>query len=558
MHQVAYPVSAVNCETLERVGGAVVTHDDTAAWPSQQAPADSQAHAVLDMFRPVHPCPAPPGGVAEDRARFDPQDSHDFSASANPLLPKGHDDTSGQLFSEGTAQQAGKAQGQNTCQSPVTAAAVQSSAHASTSQVAQHDRGLSRHEGPQGVSHSFPEGRSIIMLRPMDPVHVDTAGNLHPQPPAPVYPTPGDANQDSGIDSQRAAGSITEQPSAVTHSPGVCLDRGNSSSGCQRRAGDQSKQPEAQGGSSVDMAGNNSRQDPPGSTGDPQSMVANSNRQDPQTTAGDPENLAGNSNSQEPQGSNGGARKGSEAGDSPSAVRSCNERMSASSTVAEDAPECSPADNEPVLLENQAVLPSAKRRSQSSEKGGPSPDFIRSGLSKPQGPAAAQLRSSQCSEKPVASTDLKGRVDVGAANKENDVSSASLTASDSQASAQALMEEEQAKATAAAAAQVVVYARASKPVNIMHKCLNTKAAPSSGWMSGEEVHSDSNTCCHDMSVTVLTQNVECASNSSWLDSAARSKLPAQHMTHDCICLTKSTPFTISSTLTQLMQQSQLR
>ena len=184
-----------------------------------------------------------------------------------------------------------------------------------------------------------------------------------------------------------------------------------------------------------------------------------SSKQDIESSTAGSSSMAGKSSRKDPQGSTGATEKGLEAARSPSAVRPCSERRSASSLPAEDAPECSPADDEPVLMETQVIVPPGKRHSQSSGKSGISLDVRGSGFSKSQDLASLEkTKVGHSAEQAAASADLDDKATIAsgelAANKENDVSSASLAASDSQAGAQAVMEEEQTKAAAAAAAQV--------------------------------------------------------------------------------------------------------
>lgn len=425
VHQVACPAKANSCEPAEHAATAIINAQDN----TDAADAGQEAHL--------------------ERAQSDAQKSFESAPSDRPLLPEAWDLASGQHISKAGAQSA--AQGRrHLCSFPVKAAGNQSSVHAGSNQPAQHSRALSEYDNPEEVAHPHPEGITGIP-RPAGIVHAGTAAELHHQSPALVCSSSKGADQSSGIASQRAAaGSLTEQPDAVVHLVAVPLIHGSSGSACQRGPCGPGTQPEAQVASVADMANYSSRQDPQSYEGGPQDTACNSSKQGLQSSTGGPSNVAGNSSKKDPRGSTELTQNGSEAAHSPSAVRPCSERRSSSSSPAEDAPECSPADDEPVLMENQVIVPPGKRHSQST---GSSIDVKGSGFSRSQDLASVEkTKVGHSAEQAAEATMASG---VEAANKENDVSSASLAAPDSQAGAVAVMEEEQAKAAAAAAAQVV-------------------------------------------------------------------------------------------------------
>ena len=344
-----------------------------------------------------------------ERAQSDAHKSLESAPLERSILPKASHLASGQLSSKADLQSAAQA----LSQLPDEAAADQSSVHAGSDQSAQHSRALSSHENPGGISHPNSQEISTGVA--------GIAADLHHQYPALVCSSPNGADQSSGNAPQRAsARSLMKHPGAVTHSANVPNVHGSCSGACERdEACGPGVQPEATTASVADMADHSSRKDPQGSTGAPQ--------------------------------------KGLEAAHSTDAVRPSSEVCSAVSSLAEDAPECSPADDEPVLVENQVTVPPGKRLSQSSGKTGVSLDGKGSDFSKSQDPGFVE-KTNISAEQAAAAADLDVKPTIAsaveAANKENSVSSALLAALDSRA--QAVMEEEQAKATAAAAAQVVL------------------------------------------------------------------------------------------------------
>lgn len=447
LQQMVSPANAVIFQTAKHSATTVVeSQDDARANASQQAPAE--------------------------RANSDAQQAFGSAPLEKSLLSEGQDLTSGQHLSKADSLSAAQAQRQLSHLS-VEAAADRSSAHAGDDQLTQHNRAVFEHESPEGVTCLSSGGISTGVS---GPAGITDAGIAADQSPAQVGSRPNDANQSSNIASQRAAAvSSPEQPDAVTRLADIPLV--HSSDACSREeACGPGTQPEAPAASVVGMADHCSRQDPQSYKGGPQDMEGNSknpqgstggpgnvagNSMDPQGSTGCPSNVAGNSSQKDPQGSTGGPQQGSEAAHSPSAIRPSSERRSASSSPAQDAPECSPADVEPVLMENQVIVPPGKRLSQSSAKSGISLDVKGSDFSKSQDLTPVEhTKVGHPAEQAAANADLDDKAtmasEVEAANKENDVSSASLAASDSQAGAQAVMEEEQAKAAAAAAAQVVL------------------------------------------------------------------------------------------------------
>ena len=407
-------------------------HDDTDATASQQEPVD--------------PAPSSPSCKSEP-------------APADRSLPaQGNDLTSGQQFSTAGTQSSAKPHAQLN-QSPVKAAADQS---AGRSQHAQHSRALSEHERAQGVSHPLLEGTSI---------DIGTAVHLQQQSLPVVCSSPSCANPGSDITSQRAAaGSLSEQLVAVAPSADVPLACSNSSGACQREGYDSGTQPDHQAGSGVVVADHSSILCPQGGhTGGSSGIAGNNSEQHLQSSSSGPHSMAGNSSRQDLQDNLGAFAKGLEAANSPSAVRSCEGRHSASS--ADDSPECSPADDDQILMENRPMVSARPKHSQSLGSNGNSLQAKGSGVSKSQDAASAGKKVSHSPEQAEAIADSDGTAataaGVEAANKENNVSSASLAASDSQAGAQALMEEEQAKADAVAVAQVVA---ACLPACVLISC----------------------------------------------------------------------------------------
>lgn len=415
-HQVDSPVIAISAATAVLDG-----HDGTDAKASQQAPID--------------PAPSSPSCKSE-------------SAPSGKSLPsQGYDIISGQHVSKAGAHSSAKPQGQLS-QLPVKAAAAQS---AGCSQRAQHSRALSEHERPKEITHAHLEGNSR---------GIGTAVDLQ-QPSLPVVSSsPSCANHASGIISQRAAaGNLMEQPLAVEPSADVPLTHSSSSGACQREGCHSGTQPESQVGSRVDMADRSNMQYPQGCyTGGSPGIAGNNSRQHLQSSSGGPHSRASDTSRQDSQDTTGAPENGSEAANSPSAVRSCEGRYFAS--PADDSPECSLADDDLVLVENQSLVSARKRHSQSSGSNGVLLHAKESGVSKSQDPASADKKGSHSSSQAEAIADSEGKAataaGVEAANKENHVSSASLAGTDSQAGAQALMEQEQAKADAVAVAQVVV------------------------------------------------------------------------------------------------------
>ena len=350
-----------------------------------------------------------------ERAQSDAHKSLESAPLERSILPKASHLASGQLSSKAGLQSAAQA----LSQLPDEAAADQSSVHAGSDQSAQHSRALSAHENPEGISHPSSQEISTCVAGSAGIIHAGIAADLHHQYPALVCSSPNGADQSSSIAPQRAsARSLMKHPGAVTHSADVPNVHGSSSGACERdEACGPGVQPEATTASVADMADHSTRKDPQGSTGAPQ--------------------------------------KGLEAAHSTDAVRPSSEVCSAVSSLAEDAPECSPADDEPVLVESQVTVPPGKRLSQSSGKTGVLLDGKGSVFSKSQDPGFVE-KTNISAEQAAAAADLDVKPTIAsaveAANKENSVSSASLAALDSRA--QAVMEEEQAKATAAAAAQV--------------------------------------------------------------------------------------------------------
>lgn len=415
-HQVDSPAIAITCATavLDR-------HDDTDTKASQQVPVE--------------------------RAPSSPSCKSESAPPDKPSPPQGDDLTSGQHFSKAGAHSSAKPQGQRS-QPPVKAAAAQSAGH---SQRAQHSRALSEHERPEEITHAHLEGNSR---------GIGTAVDLQ-QPSVPVVSSsPSCAKHGSGIISQRAAaGSLTEQPVAVEPSADVPLTHSSSSGACQREGYDSGTQPESQVGSCVDMADRGNMQYPQGCyTGGSPGIAGDNSRQHLQSSSEGFLSRAGDASRQDSQDTTGAPENGSEAANSPSAVRSCEGRYAAS--PADDSPECSPADDDLVLVENRPMASARPKHSQSSGDGGVSLHANESGVSNSQDPASADKKGSHSSGQAEALADSEGKAaraaGVEAANKENHVSSASLAGSDSQAGAQALMEEEQAKVDAVAVAQVVV------------------------------------------------------------------------------------------------------
>lgn len=435
LHQVASLANTVNFQTAEHSAATLVnSQDDTNAKASQQAPAK--------------------------RAQSDAQDAFASAPSQRPPLPKDQDLPSGQLASKTDSQPAAKPQRQ-LGQSPLEAAAGQSSVHAGSDQLAQYSRAMSEHRSPEKVTRPNSGGISTGISGPRGIANASIAADLHHETPALVCSGPNDAGQSSSIASQRAAaGSLTEQPDVVTRSADFPLVHSSSSNACQRlEACGSGTRPEAPAASVVGMADHSSRHDPQSCKGGPHDMVGNS--KDPQGSKGCPSNVAGKSSRKDPQSKTGGPQQGLKAAHSSSAVRPSSERHSASSSPAEDAPECSPADDEPVFMENQVIVPLGKRLSQASGKVGISLDVNGSDFSKSQDPASVEhTKVSHPAEQAAVNADLHDKAmmasGVEAANKENDVSPALLAASDSQVGAQAVMEEEQAQAAAAAAAQVAL------------------------------------------------------------------------------------------------------
>lgn len=426
MHQAVSPFSIVNCDTAECGGALAAMQHGTATKSSQQAPIAKQAPAPGDL--PVQIGQA--GTKADDNAQSYAQTPHDFDASARSLPPTGQDQTCGQL-SKTLVEQADKARGQ-VSPSRAKADAVQASEHAGTDQITQPDSPtVSERQNTLAVPE--PQmGSSLCTPGPTGIHQADPAVDEHHRSPSAICMHPDSAHQVNGIGSQSAPDVTMEQSDAVMHPVAVAVVDSSKSSGCQREASGAMKQLQAQGDLDLDNADHSSR---------PEAQVS---------AGGHPE----------PQNSTDGPQEALRAEHSPSAGRSSSKRHSSpSSQAAEDAPQCSPADDEPVLQENQALLPSAKRHSHSPDKAGMSVVVNKSGASNSQDPGSLPRRFSQSSDKTAASSKSDGRAvtncgETEAANKENDVSSASLAASDSHARAQALIEEEQAKAAVIAAAQV--------------------------------------------------------------------------------------------------------
>ena len=437
MHPVASPAKAVSFEPAQNAATAII--DD------QNVDAIAGPQATVEL------------------AQSNAQKSFESAPLLRSLLPKACHLASGQHISKADVQSAAQAQ-RHSCPSPAKAAADQSSAHAGSDQLAQHSRALSAYESPEGVSHPTSGEISTGVPGSVGIIYAGIAANLHSKSPLLVCSSPDYADQSSGIALQRAAaGSLTKQPEAMTHLADIPLVLSSSNGACQREeACGPGKQPQAPNPSFADMADHSSRQAPQSCQEGPQATAGDSSKQDTQSRTSRPSSVAGIT--KDPQGSTGAPEEGSEAAYSPSAVRPSSERRSVSSSAAEDAPECSPADDEPVLMENQVIMPPGKRLSQSCGKGGTSLDAKASGLSNSQDPASIEkTKVGRPAEQAASFVDLddKARIASGveAANKENNGSSASQAASDSQAGAQALMEEEQAKAAAAAAAQVVLACR---------------------------------------------------------------------------------------------------
>lgn len=360
------------------------------------------------------------GTGAEDRGQFPAQEAHDFAVSARFLPPKVFDLTSEGLVSKAIAQQADKPQRQ-LCPSPIQAGAMQSSQRAGTDQNTQPDSlAMSEHES--SIEAPQPHlGSDLCMPEPTGIPQADTAvDQRHETPPVSCLHLQS-AYDTSDIGSQSAA-DIIEHSDPVMHPAAVPFVHSSSSSGCQREASGKIKQLNAQG-------------EPVVGTANPRCKTV------PQSSAGGPQDAP-------------------KAEHSPSAAKACSEGCSSpSSQGAEDASECGPAEDKPVLQENQALQPTAKRHSQSSDKAGISVTVNRPSISK--NPGSLPMRCSRSADKAAASSKPDSQVtstsgNVEAANKENDVSSASLAASDSQAGAQAVLLEEQAKTAATAAAQVDV------------------------------------------------------------------------------------------------------
>lgn len=409
-------------------------HDHTNAQASQPAP--------------IYPAPSRPDGKSESAP-------HSREVSERSLPPQSDDLTSGQHVSAAGAHSPPKPQGQLS-QPSVKAAADQS---AGRSQHAQHSRTSSEQERPQGVSHPHMDGTSTDMPRGTG---TNAAVHLQHQSLPVGGSSPSSANHGSDITSQRAAaGSLMEQPVAVAPSADVSLTRSSSIGACQEEGCDSGTQPEPQAPSGVAVADRSSIQCPQGChTGGSPCIAGNHSRQHLQSSSGGLHSMAGNSSRQDPQDTTGAPENGSEAAKSPRAVRSYEGRRSASPAPADDSPECSPADDDLVLVENRTLVPARPKHSQSFDSGGILLHAKGSGVSKSQDAVSAGKKVSHSAGQAELMADSEGKAvtaaGVEAANKENSVSSASLAGTDSQAGAQALMEEEQAKADAVAVAQVVV------------------------------------------------------------------------------------------------------
>ena len=158
--------------------------------------------------------------------------------------------------------------------------------------------------------------------------------------------------------------------------------------------------------------------------------------------------------------------KQSQAQHSPNAAHMTVEKQSAAATCCDDAPECSPADDDSVLRDDQCKAGPAGQHSQSmgiASSSAKPQDALAAGTS--QSPRALTTRLSHSSGNTHRTGTVHASVIAMEGNnaerpdKENDASSASvpasLAASDSQSKAQELREAEEAKTAAAAAAQVI-------------------------------------------------------------------------------------------------------